>query len=88
MGEKVWQIIKHDSLDEVGHWEFPGSYSRESISVILQRLVCADLVSEEIINCCREVGDPYRSTFLDPIGNGQTMQYGENPWYTARLVDR
>lgn len=88
MTESVWLIVRYDSLEEVGRWELPGHYKRETIAGILQRLACVDLTPAEIIDACREKGDPLNNHLLDPIGPGESLHYGHNPWMTAKLVER
>ncbi len=78
-----WRIRKYDSQEEVGTWDVPGHYTQTEVERILQALTCRDLNEIEIISSLRRKSDPSRAPLLDRIGNGPTLQYGENPWYTA-----
>jgi len=80
----MWIITKYNSLETEAEWKLPGSLSESEIEQILQRLVCADLSPSEIINASRRRDDPLRASFLDRVGEGSPISYGDNPHYVAK----
>lgn len=81
-----WKIEKHDGILETGLvGELPDSMSEREVEEVLRRLVCIRLNEEEVLASSLDARHPNRRVLLDRIGSGPEIQFGDNPFFIARL---
>lgn len=85
---KVWKIEGRRGLEPIFEAEMPGNITDAEMRAVLQRLVCTNLSPRQVVYASLRRNDAKRSHDLDPIGKPHELHYGQNPWYTARLVDK
>ena len=78
-----WIIRKYES--NALKWEkiLPGAMSNKRVEGVLQRLVCQNLSTDEILSSSLNAETPGRTSHLDRVGSGTLFIYGQNPYYTA-----
>ncbi len=78
-----WIIRKYES--NALKWEkvLPGNMSNKRVEAVLQRLVCRNLSTDEILSSSLNAETPGRTSHLDRVGSGTLFIYGRNPYYTA-----
>lgn len=84
---KTWRIKGWDSTTLIVDRQMPGYLSEKEIATTLQRLVSRHLSDEDIIDASLRRGDSRYRPLLERVGGGAPIAYGENPHYTADLVD-
>lgn len=84
---KVWKITKYDGLEVVGEWTVSVSLSQSEICKLMERLVATTLSEDEIIaGSLRRNHRGYQPYFERSV-RGNPISYGENPHFTAAIVD-
>ncbi len=82
-----WVLTKHEGSIETTHWELPGEMQEQEVEEVVRRLVCRNLSEEQIISSSFSPSDPKRYILLDKVEDLAVIQMGDNPFFTARLVD-
>lgn len=80
-----WLVTKYDGLQKIWERELPANrFTTGQIQTVLQKLVCADLTAEEVMDSI----DPATSSGLLGVHSENVSNYsaGENPHYTARHI--
>ena len=86
--EKVWRIMRwYGDSPATDAPEMPGHLSEQEVSVILQRLVCRNLSEDDIIKASLRKNDTGYSPFLERTGRSVPISIGDNPHYTAELIE-
>ena len=81
-----WLVTKYDGLQKMWERELPANkFTPIQIRNALERLVCTDLTSEEVINSLDPRSDVSLLNVRSDANGGYTA--GENPHYTARHID-
>lgn len=79
-----WVIGGWDSTDRIFEERAPGNLSESEVLVILQRLACQYLESDEIVSSSlRRNHSGYRN-LLARIGSDLPIHVGENPHFSAK----
>lgn len=82
-----WQIKKVDASTEEVLGTLPGNMSKREVEIILQRLVCTTLNSQEILLASLRKDRPERTSLLYRVGSDLPIQYGHDAvFFTASLA--
>lgn len=80
---KVWRIEGSNGFQA----QMPGNISESEMEAVLQRLVGQHLDGDEIIAASLRSNHRGYSPLLERIGSGSPIHFGQDPFYTARLVE-
>ena len=80
----VWRIEGSDGFIA----DLSGSLYPSEVARVLQHLTCRQLSRDEIVNASRRKRSIGYSPLLERIGSGNPMHFGQDPFYTARKIEK